>query len=42
VLRATAAVEEILATHHPAPLPDGAEERIAAVVAAAGRELGGR
>ena len=42
VLRATAAVEEILATHRPVPLPDGAEERIAAVIAAAGRDLGGR
>ncbi len=40
--RATAAVEEILATHKPAPLPAGAEERISAVIAAAGRELVGR
>ena len=42
VQRAAAAVEEILATHRPAPLPAGAEERISAVIAAAGRELGGR
>ena len=40
--RAVAAVEEILATHRPLPLPAGAGQRIAAVVAAAGRELGGR
>ena len=40
--RAVAAVEEILATHRPLPLPAGADERIAAAVAAAGRELGGR
>jgi trimethylamine--corrinoid protein Co-methyltransferase len=42
VERAVAAVEEILATHRPKPLPDGADERIAAVIAAAGRALGGR
>ena len=42
MLRATAAVEEILATHRPKPLPAGAEERIAGVIAAAGRELTGR
>lgn len=42
VLRATAAVEEILATHAPPPLPAGAGDRVAAVIAAAGRELGGR
>ena len=42
VQRATAAVEEILATHRPKPLPAGAEERIADVIAAAGRELTGR
>ena len=42
VQRATAAVEEILATHRPKPLPAGAEERIAGVIAAAGRELTGR
>jgi trimethylamine---corrinoid protein Co-methyltransferase len=40
--RAVAAVEEILATHRPLPLPAGADERIAAAVAAAGRELGVR
>jgi trimethylamine--corrinoid protein Co-methyltransferase len=40
--RAAAAVEEILSTHRPAPLPAGADGRIAAVIAAAGRELGGR
>jgi trimethylamine--corrinoid protein Co-methyltransferase len=40
--RAVAAVEDILGTHRPRPLPDGAEARIAAVLAAAGRELGGR
>jgi len=40
--RAVAAVEEILATHRPLPLPAGAGQRIAAVIAAAGRELGGR
>ena len=40
--RAVAAVEEILATHRPLPLPPGADERIAAALAAAGRELGGR
>ncbi len=33
--RAIAAVEEILATHHPVLPPAGADERIAAVVAAA-------
>jgi trimethylamine--corrinoid protein Co-methyltransferase len=42
VERAVAAVEEILATHRPKPLPAGAEERIAAAIAAAGRDLGGR
>jgi trimethylamine---corrinoid protein Co-methyltransferase len=42
VERAVAAVEEILAGHRPKPLPAGAEERIAAIVAAAARELGGR
>ena len=42
VRRAVAAVEEILSAHRPAPLPAGADERIAAVIAAAGRELGGR
>jgi hypothetical protein len=35
-------VEEILSTHRPAPLPAGADGRIAAAIAAAGRELGGR
>ena len=40
--RAVAAVEEILATHRPLPLPARAGQRIAAVIAAAGRELGGR
>ncbi len=40
--RAVAAVEEILATHRPLPLPAGADKRIAAAAAAAGRELGGR
>jgi hypothetical protein len=40
--RAVAAVEQILATHRVAPLPASAEARIADVVAAAGRELGGR
>ena len=42
VERALAAVDEILASHRPKPLPAGASERIAATVAAAGRELGGR
>jgi trimethylamine--corrinoid protein Co-methyltransferase len=42
VRRACAAVEEILATHRPPPLPAGAEARIADVITAAGRELGGR
>ncbi len=42
VERAKAAVDEILATHRPAPLPAGAEERIAALLAAASVELGGR
>ncbi len=42
VERAMAAVDEILATHRPKPLPDGAGERLAAVLAAAGRELAGR
>lgn len=42
VERATAEVEEILIAHRPKPLPDGARDRIAAIVAAAGRELGGR
>ena len=40
--RAVAAVEEILAGHRPKPLPAGAAERIDEVIAAAGRELGGR
>jgi len=40
--RAVAAVERILATHRVEPLPPGADARIADVVAAAGRELGGR
>jgi trimethylamine--corrinoid protein Co-methyltransferase len=40
--RAVAAVEEILAVHRPKPLPAGAEARIGAILAAAGRELGGR
>jgi trimethylamine:corrinoid methyltransferase-like protein len=40
--RAVAAVEEILAGHRPKPLPAGAADRIAEVIAAAGRELGGR
>lgn len=42
VERAVAAVEDILATHRPKPLPAGAHDRITAVVAAAGRDLGGR
>jgi len=42
VERAGAAVEEILEKHHPKPLPAGAHDRIAATIAAAGRELGGR
>jgi trimethylamine--corrinoid protein Co-methyltransferase len=40
--RAVAAVEEILAGHRPKPLPAGAADRIDEVIAAAGRELGGR
>jgi trimethylamine--corrinoid protein Co-methyltransferase len=33
--RATERVEEILATHHPLPLPDGASQRIEEIIAAA-------
>jgi trimethylamine--corrinoid protein Co-methyltransferase len=40
--RAIEAVERVLATHRAAPLPAGADAKIADVVAAAGRELGGR
>ncbi len=40
--RAVAAVEQILAGHRVKSLPLGADARIADVVAAAGRELGGR
>lgn len=40
--RAVAAVKEMLAGHRPKPLPAGAAERIDEVIAAAGRELGGR
>jgi trimethylamine--corrinoid protein Co-methyltransferase len=40
--RAVEAVERILATHRVAPLPAGADSKIADVLAAAGRELGGR
>jgi trimethylamine--corrinoid protein Co-methyltransferase len=40
--RAVAAVEQILATHRVEPLPPGADAKIADVVTAAGRELGGR
>ena len=40
--RAVAAVEQILASHRVTALPPGADARIADVVAAAGRELGGR
>lgn len=40
--RAVAAVEEMLAGPRPKPLPAGAAERIDEVIAAAGRELGGR
>jgi trimethylamine--corrinoid protein Co-methyltransferase len=39
VQRAAATVDEILATHEPAPLPAGAAERLAAIVEAAGRDL---
>jgi trimethylamine:corrinoid methyltransferase-like protein len=39
VERAVATVDEILATHQPAPLPAGAAERVAAIVETAGREL---
>jgi trimethylamine--corrinoid protein Co-methyltransferase len=42
VQRAVAEVEAILVSHRPKPLPDGARDRITAVVAAGGRELGGR
>ncbi len=40
--RAVAAVEEILATHRPKPLPPGASDRIAGVLAAARRDLDAR
>jgi trimethylamine--corrinoid protein Co-methyltransferase len=40
--RAVEAVERILATHRVAPLPASADAKIADVLAAAGRELGGR
>ena len=40
--RAVAAVDEILAGHRPKPLPAGGSDRIDEVIAAAGRELGGR
>jgi trimethylamine--corrinoid protein Co-methyltransferase len=36
--RATEKVDEILATHHPLPLPDGAAQRIEEIIAAAGEE----
>lgn len=39
VQRAAATVEEILEGHAPKPLPAGAAQRFAAIVAAAGREL---
>ena len=42
VRRAAAAVEEILATHKAPPLPPGAGQRIADVIADAGTELTGR
>jgi len=42
VERAAEAVEEILGSHRAKPLPDGARTRIAAIITAAGRELGGR
>lgn len=37
--KAAARVEEILATHRPKPLPDGAVDRIEGIIAAAHREL---
>ena len=42
VERACERVEDLLATHRPKPLPAGAEERFAEILAAAGRELAGR
>ncbi len=42
VARAAEAVESILATHRPAPLPAGAETRIAEILAAAEAELPAR
>lgn len=41
VERATQVVEEILATHRVAPLPDGAEARMRAAVAAAAGAMAG-
>jgi trimethylamine--corrinoid protein Co-methyltransferase len=38
--RATERVDEILATHRPLPLPDGAAQRIEEIIAAAGSEKG--
>jgi len=38
--RATEKVDEILATHHPLPLPDGAAQRIDDVIAAAAAQKG--
>ncbi len=38
--RAIERVDEILATHHPLPLPDGAAQRIEEIIAAAGSEKG--
>jgi trimethylamine--corrinoid protein Co-methyltransferase len=38
--RATDRVDEILATHHPLPLPDGAAQRIADIIASAAVEKG--
>ena len=40
--RAVEAVDRILAEHRPAPLPEGAAERIGDIIAAAARTLGGR